>query len=161
MRHTTSSAGRLRRRVEREHDRLNLHLAQHARGRVAEALGSCLRLITTRHADPKVRRLLARSLDAPGGLETVARLVPLTSASAPTIAYLAAILKDRIEKEMLQNPDDHPEIANPCRNRLTHHDDAEADLANLANFCNRHKNCSLRTCLRKKRGFFRRTWNSW
>ena len=43
-----------------------------------------------------------------------------------------------------------PDLPHPCRKRFDRED--PHDLGYLANFCNRHKNCSTLTCLRKKGG---------
>ena len=65
---------------------------------------------------------------------------------------------------MLMEEDKHPELANPplplpphlehpCRKQFN--PDLAGDLAVLANFCNRHKNCSAQTCLKKRQGQWR------
>ena len=63
-------------------------------GQMDEALQHFLRLITVRHDDKRIRRLLARALGGGGGPARLARLVPPSHAAASSIAYVAAIVKD-------------------------------------------------------------------
>ena len=63
-------------------------------GRPAEAQQLVLRLLTEHHTNQRVRRMLARSLDAPDGPSLLANQLPRSRAAAPTLAYLAAVARD-------------------------------------------------------------------